>query len=59
LFLKIFYGTIVLMQAIRQVVIVKYLLGQETWQEPKNCYECDHDVKIYSQINERKSTSQG
>jgi hypothetical protein len=47
------------MQARRQVVIEKYLLGQETWQEPKSFYECDHDVKIYSQAIERKSTSQG
>jgi hypothetical protein len=37
--------------------IEKYLLGQETWQEPKSFFECDHDVKIYSQIKERKSTS--
>jgi len=34
----------------------KFLSGQETWQEPKSFFECDHDVKIYSQINERKST---
>jgi len=46
-----------LMLTKRQIVIVKSLSGQETWQEPKSFFECDHDVKIYSQIKERKSTS--
>jgi len=59
LFFKIFYGTIVLVQTKSQVVLEKKLSGQETWQEPKSFIVCDHDVKIYSQIKERKSSSLG
>ena len=55
--LKKFLWTNRVVQAIRQDVIEKYLSGQETWQEPKSFIVCDHDVKIYSQIKERKSTS--
>ena len=41
----------------RQIVVEKSLSGQETWQEPKSLFACDHDVKVYPQLNERKSTS--
>jgi len=34
----------------------KYLLRQETWQEPKSFFECDHDVKIYSLCIDKKSS---
>jgi len=46
-----------LMLTKRQIVVEKSLSGQETWQEPKSLFACDHDVKVYMQFNERKSTS--
>ena len=52
-------GSIVFVQTKRQVVIEKYLPGQETWQEPKSFIVCDHDVKIYAQIRRRKRTYPG
>jgi len=37
-----------LMLTKRQIVVEKSLSGQETWQEPKSLFACDHDVKVYS-----------
>src|SRR6187402_495270 len=59
LFFKIFYGTIVLSQAKRQIVIENIYWGKKPGRNRRVLIVCDHDVKIYSQINKRKSTSPG
>src|SRR6188768_589102 len=57
LFFKIFYGTIVLIQAKRQIVIENINWGKKPGRNRKVLIVCDHDVKICSMFNERKSTS--